>query len=323
MQTRGAGGEDPSGSRRAIGAGARTRPGRVRHGLRDGRYGENDENMTYLPFAVLLLAILTTPWRSAPYAVYLAAGALGLALGTLEPVALAGLAALALAIVAIRRLPIPGGVATLILAGALSNYLLPGFHNLPVFQDHAFSSNSAPFTMYLNFDKTSAGLLLYLLWIRDREDPWTRAKLKTAGLTLAVLILAMLPLAYAMGYVRLEPKWPALWWVWMLNNLFFVCLAEEALFRGFIQASLRGRGAPAALAIAVAAALFGLAHYRGGLSYIALATVAGVFYGYAFERTRRLGASMLVHFGLNLVHFFLFTYPFYVRTLPSAETWGK
>ncbi len=64
-----------------------------------------------------------------------------------------------------------------------------------------------------------------------------------------------------------------------------------------------------ALAIAVAAVLFGLRHYMGGINYILLATVAGIGYGWAYRHTGRMEASILTHFSLNSLHFLLFTYP--------------
>jgi uncharacterized protein len=45
----------------------------------------------------------------------------------------------------------------LFMAIALSNHMFPGFNNLRVFDKLQFSPDSAPFTMYLNFDKTVIG----------------------------------------------------------------------------------------------------------------------------------------------------------------------
>ncbi len=46
---------------------------------------------------------------------------------------------------------------------------------------------------------------------------------------------------------------------------------------------------------------------------VGLATIAGLFYGYAYWKTNRLEASILVHFGLNLIHFVAFSYPALIR----------
>lgn len=193
----------------------------------------------------------------------------------------------------------------LILAVALSNHWLPGFRNLRIFNGIRFAADSTPFTMYLNFDKVLVGIFVLL------NLPTPKATSTTTLVTvrnLSMLILLMAVVAPMTGYVRWNPKLPEGTWIWALNNFFFVCLAEEALFRGFIQTELL-KWMKGGAAVIVAAALFGLAHYQGGLPYIAFAFLAGLFYGQTFWRTGRLQTSMAVHFGLNLVHFLFFSYP--------------
>ena len=93
----------------------------------------------------------------------------------------------------------------------------------------------------------------------------------------------------------------------MANNLLLVSLVEEALFRGYLQGGLQ-RLIGANPALAASALLFGLAHVGGGWAWVALATLAGAGYGLAW-RHGGLPAALLAHFGLNLGHFALFTYP--------------
>jgi uncharacterized protein len=45
------------------------------------------------------------------------------------------------------------------------------------------------------------------------------------------------------------------------------------------------------------------------VSYVVLATAAGLGYSIVYQRTRSIEMSMLAHFALNTVHFLLFTYP--------------
>ena len=59
---------------------------------------------------------------------------------------------------------------------ALSNHLLPGFNNLIVFDKIQFSSDSTPFTMYLNFDKTLVGIFIYLFILKNRDGRTGRVK---------------------------------------------------------------------------------------------------------------------------------------------------
>ena len=58
----------------------------------------------------------------------------------------------------------------------------------------------------------------------------------------------------------------------------------------------------------LAATVFGLAHWGAGWHWVLLATLAGIGYGLAY-RFGGLAAAIAKHFGLNLLHFGLFTYP--------------
>ena len=60
--------------------------------------------------------------------------------------------------------------------------------------------------------------------------------------------------------------------------------------------------------------LFGFAHFAGGFKYIVLAAMAGIVYGYAYQKTQRIEASILCHFGVNIFHFIFLTYPALVST---------
>lgn len=205
-------------------------------------------------------------------------------------------------------------VAILALSAGLMLHLLPGFRNPRVLDAVRFTPDAMPYSLYLNLDKTVAGILLIgfghsrIRRISDWGGMLRRALPWAAGLLVLIMLLSL-----AAGYVRFAPKWPAATALWLWVNLCFTCLAEEALFRGFIQGGLqrawerRPWGQVGALGIA--AVLFGLAHAAGGPTYVALATVAGVGYGWVYQRTGRIEASILTHFALNTVHFLLFTYP--------------
>jgi membrane protease YdiL (CAAX protease family) len=136
---------------------------------------------------------------------------------------------------------------------------------------------------------------------------------KRAAIPAAVTILVIVSASVASGYVQWDPKWPDQFWIWGALNLLSTCMSEEAFFRGFIQAEIARhlgsrRGATLA-AIGCSASLFGIAHIAGGWGYAALASVAGVGYAIVLHRSKRIEMSMLTHFGLNTVHFLLFTYP--------------
>jgi membrane protease YdiL (CAAX protease family) len=197
---------------------------------------------------------------------------------------------------------------------AMSNHMLLGFNNLLVIDKVQFSFDSTPFTMYLNFDKTIVGIVIYLFLLKDNGITyWERAEVHITIKAWALLVALMLATALSIHYVRIDPKLPSQTWLWALNNLFFVCVAEESLFRGLIQGGLTkfiSQSVPWRwLPLAISSLLFGLDHYEGGLTYILLAAIAGLFYGYTYWNTKNIETSIAVHFGFNLTHFLLFSYP--------------
>jgi membrane protease YdiL (CAAX protease family) len=197
----------------------------------------------------------------------------------------------------------------------LALHALPGFRNFLILDHVVLSGGAAPFTLYLNFDKTLVGLCILGFCHRAlpaRANDWLRA-LRRALPIMAINVVVVALGACTLGYLTWQPKWTPIFWIWAPVNLFFVCLSEEAFFRGFIQrgltSALQRMRYGSAVAIAASALLFGLAHFAGGASYIVLATVAGLGYGIVYHRARRVEMSILAHFALNATHFLLFTYP--------------
>ncbi|MCA8431260.1 CPBP family intramembrane glutamic endopeptidase [Burkholderia seminalis] len=243
--------------------------------------------------------------------------AVALAFGKLGALALAPLALLAAAAWGVlparpRAVRIAAHAVFAALAIALSLHLIPGFHNPLVIGPTRFTPDAVPFTMYLNLDKPLVGL--WLLWAL----PWVAPDvalpraLRTGAMAAVATAAACLAGALAFGMVGWAPKWPASGWLWLVNNLLLVTLAEEALFRGYVQGgltrTLRAFSWGPWAALATGAVLFGAAHAAGGWQWIVLGTLAGAGYGLAWRRGGLLAAA-IAHAGLNVVHFGLFTYP--------------
>lgn len=279
---------------------------------------------TWLVFALQGLSIATVPLRGAAkshpaplrylwLALFGGAVVTGLASGVLCPLALASIGALFLLAYLSARPGKPAvralfTVATLVLALALALHAVPGYNNPLVLKDVRFSPQSAPYTLYANFDKGLIGLAL-LLFLCRRASSWRdfASAWRQQALTWIVLLLAVFALGTMLGFIRPDFKLPAVLPLFMAINLLFVCVAEEAFFRGVIQEQLSRYGNP--LAIAVSSLLFGLAHWGGGWQFALLATVAGLGYAVLFARTRRIEVPIAAHFLVNLVHFVAFTYP--------------
>ncbi|VVO12065.1 CPBP family intramembrane glutamic endopeptidase [Pseudomonas fluorescens] len=259
--------------------------------------------------------MLALPW---PYLTFLSAGyVLALTYGQLDVQASIAITLLLLAGFAVlqqkhRYGRYLGHAVFVLLALALALHWLPGFYNARVIGPERFTEDAVWFSMHLNLDKPMIGfwLLLVCPWIIGRRS--LIHALYASALALTVTALAALGGALLLGIIQWAPKWPEQTQLWVLNNLLLVTLVEEALFRGYIQGGLsqRFKQLPYGehLALLLASLLFGLAHLGAGWQWVLLASIAGVGYGLAY-RFGGLGAAVATHFGLNLLHFGLFTYP--------------
>ncbi|MBI4512848.1 MAG: CPBP family intramembrane metalloprotease [Gemmatimonadetes bacterium] len=152
------------------------------------------------------------------------------------------------------------------------------------------------------------GLVLFVVAAPVRDLGFTFGlrlrDLGYAAAALAACALVLVPLGLAIGFLRYG--WPPLdpgdWWLNALNIYFLVAVPEEFLFRGLLQNSLekRWRGPQAAAAAWLAVSVvFGAAHLNNppapNFRYAALATLAGMAYGWVWWRTRKVTASALTH----------------------------
>ena len=204
--------------------------------------------------------------------------------------------------------PWRGVALTLVLlwALALTLHLVPGFDNLKVLDRVQAGPASVPFTLYLNLDKPLIFFGLLLAW-PALLGPGGAIRWRPLAL-LMLPLAALLITAWQLGALKPEVGLPHWWWLFVLNNLLFTCVAEEALFRGLIQQGVASRSKPW-LGLLVASLLFGAAHLAGGQLLMLFAALAGACYGLAFLLSGRLGVAIAIHFLFNFAHLALFTYP--------------
>ncbi|MDC0663653.1 CPBP family intramembrane glutamic endopeptidase [Marinobacter sp. SS21] len=189
-------------------------------------------------------------------------------------------------------------------------HAVPGDSGLLLLEQETLKSGSVATNLYLNHDKVwvAWSLLSWLPLVRlsmalRRPFPrWLAPVLLAAG------VAAVMALAAAMGLVHWQPALTPWFWTFAVINLVNTCVAEELLFRGLLQRQLAIRFGWIT-ALVVASGAFGLAHLAGGWKYVAVACLAGLVYGLAYLWTGRLVWAVLVHWGLNLSHLLLFTYP--------------
>jgi hypothetical protein len=166
----------------------------------------------------------------------------------------------------------------------------------------AWPAHLAIFNKVLLLD---AGIYGFVL-IRQLEGTGFDLRLRLADLGIGLREAAFytpiaLALGLALGFLHVHRAWPGLAPIagaWLFT-FFFIAVPEELFFRGWLQNLLERRiGRTAALF--VTAVLFGLAHFNKralhfNWRYVVLAAVAGIFYGRAWRRDRRVGASAVTH----------------------------
>lgn len=209
-----------------------------------------------------------------------------------------------------------GFVFFLAIGYLLITHQVPGVNNYKIFDQLLFADGMAAFDLFLNYDKVYlAVVMLAILPTLDRTLPFSSSYGLVAKYFL-VSFLVLFPAAYSVSYIKPHLNLNPYMLLWALNNFFFVCFAEEVIFRRFIQNYLvsyfRNVQYGDLVAIFLGALIFGVAHMGGGLVYVGLAILAGIFYGLCFYHSCNVRSSMLLHFLVNLCHALFFTYPYAV-----------
>jgi len=121
-----------------------------------------------------------------------------------------------------------------------------------------------------------------------------------------------IPLGTGVHFIEFAPQWGR----W--SGLFFTSMAiviftawpEEFLFRGLLQNLLSRDSKTEWAGWWTASVLFGFSHITNmgfpNWRYVALATIAGIFYGLTWRKTGSIFASALVHAAVDVTWHFLF-----------------
>jgi uncharacterized protein len=282
-----------------------------------------------IPFILLGAGILSV-WGSSRFPIWLlfllAACGVGWYFGRLGPTAIAALGILLFTTFLANNsqwgvpLRILGFVCTLVLALALALHYIPGFSRPSLFSLRLGDSR-IPYTLYANFDKGAAGLILLALWVHTQKSGGALAS--SLGRNVHwILLAAALPMVVAY-FFGLKPDFKLGWYtpVFLMVNLLFVCVAEEIFFRQMVQQPLMNRlggaGMGAFMATLLTAILFALAHFGllkvfsgdAAAKALGLMFVAGFAYAWIYQITRSVECAIATHFLVNAIHFIGFRYP--------------
>ena len=148
--------------------------------------------------------------------------------------------------------------------------------------------NGTGFDFHFRWDDWKTGL---------RELAYFSPLVLTGGLALGFLHPHSNPLRLSM-----IPTW--------IYIFIFVAVPEELFFRAWVQ-NLLERRVGRRTALVITAVLFGLSHFNKRSAhfnwrYVVLATVAGIFYGRAWRKQRRVTASAITHASVDAIWSFWF-----------------
>ena len=135
----------------------------------------------------------------------------------------------------------------------------------------------------------------------------SREVAKQAAINFGLFAAIALPLSLAVGFTRWNPRWPGTvsFFLDYLEIFLFIAVLEELFFRGFLQNLISRTMRSWVAGQALVSVLFGFFHILHApfpnWRYVALASVAGWFYGSAYRVSGSLMASSLLHAAVDTV----------------------
>ncbi len=205
---------------------------------------------------------------------------------------------------------------TLAIVGVgIMTHMIVGFNNFLLLANTTFGTSTTAINLYLNFDKLSLAVLLLGLWVPlvKTKEEWKHTFLISIP-WLAFSAFILIAYGLSTNLLALDIKIPPSTIIFLIVNLFFVVIPEEAFYRGFLQneiaKNLPNKAGPI-LAILVVSSLFALIHifFIPNFSYILAVFIGSVLYGTIYQFSKSVESAMITHFGVNVIHFFFFTYP--------------
>ena len=194
----------------------------------------------------------------------------------------------------------------------LQRHMIPGVNNVLIAKNISIGQTGFPWDLYVNYDKA---LMSFLALIKiNGSQKREIINYKYSIIIILFSIIAVFVLSLKTEFIKYDFKMDSILWLWCINNLFMVCVAEEMFFRYFlynvfVKINIFNKYGSLFFGLLFSSLLFGLFHYSGGVIYMNLAFLAGIIYCLLYICSGKIYISILGHFILNLMHFIFFSYP--------------
>ena len=152
----------------------------------------------------------------------------------------------------------------------------------------------------------NVGIIAFGAWRRLRgigyRFEFSRTTVSVGLICFLLFATIAVPLGFAIHFIRYNFQLNKLIFApaTFLGIFLFTAIPEELLFRGLIQNCLERMAGRRILGLMLASVVFGASHLNNGppipnYKYFFMASVAGIFYGIAWQRTHSLTASGVTH----------------------------
>ena len=132
------------------------------------------------------------------------------------------------------------GLAFIVVGAITLLNKVPGVHNWKIIDDVLLTSDAIPLNLYFGFDSGIIGLSVIAFGISTIcSKTELKNMLKKLIFLIPLMLIVVISFSIVFGYVKWDPKWTPLVFIWSLSNLFFTCVIEESIFRHFIQKGLQ------------------------------------------------------------------------------------
>lgn len=149
-------------------------------------------------------------------------------------------------------------------------------------------------------------LLVLRQWNPGPVGPWpNRAEWRAGAIYYLIAVAPLSAVALSLHAVKLAPRMEHWWMLPALAAGYFLAMfwvtvfSEELFFRGVIERALLDTWGPRWAAIIVSALLFGAAHLWlrkfPNWNWMCIASVLGLFLGWAYARTGSIRTTMVTH----------------------------